>query len=159
MNKFIKTLLLLLFVVVVSNAQTVTFPLQKGFINDYEGLFTPQQQIELNTLIAAFEKQTNREIAVVTLNDIKPYSNVSDYSKDLSYNWSLYKEELQSGLLMVVSKTFRTVRIMTAYGTHQLIQDDVCRNIINKEIIPACSQGDYFLGTKQGLSALMREWK
>ncbi len=141
-----------------SFGQGVKFPLQKGWVNDYEGLFTAQQHDELNSLIADFEQRTNREIALVTLENIKPYTNLNDYSKDLSYNWSLTKEELKNGLIIIVSKSLRTVRITTAYGTHQLIRDDICRNIINNEMLPAYSIGNYYGGTKQGLISLMRQW-
>ena len=140
-------------------AQLVKFPLQKGFVNDYEGLFSTSQQNELNTLIIEFEKKTNREIVIITLNDIKPYKDVGDYSKDLSYNWSITKDEVRNGLLVIVSRTLKTVRIITAFGTHQLIRDDVCRNIIENEMIPLYTLGNYFVGTKQGLLSLMKEWK
>ena len=162
MNKFLKSILstsiLLTFCLCIANAQSVKFPLQKGCVNDYEGLFTIQQQNELSAMIAEFEKKTNKQITIITLNDIKPYSNVNDYSKDLSYNWSLTKEEIKNGLLVIVSKTFQTVRITTAYGTHKLIREDVCRRIIKNEMLPAYSIGDYFAGTKKGLILLMKEW-
>jgi len=162
MNKFIKSLLsiyiFLTLCICVSNAQTVKFPLQKGLINDYEGLFTPQQQKELSLLISEFEKKTNREISIITLNDIKPYSNLRDYSVDLSYNWSLGKDDRINELLIIVSKSLRTVRITTAYGTEKLIRDDVCKKIINNEMLPAYTSGNYFAGTKQGLLSIMQEW-
>lgn len=140
-------------------AQLVKFPLQKGFVNDYEELFSPSQQNEFTALIVEFEKKTNREIVLITLNDIKPYKDVGDYSKDLSYNWSITKDEVKNGMLVIVSRTLKTVRIITAFGTHQLIRDDVCRNIINNEMIPLYTLGNYYLGTKQGLLSLMKEWK
>jgi uncharacterized protein len=160
MNRNLKLLLVFfLFVqLYTAQAQLVKFPLQKGFINDYEGLFTPSQQNELNTLMAEFEQKTNREIVIITLNDIKPYKNVGDYSKDLSYNWSITKDEVKNGLLVIVSKTLKSVRIITAFGTHQLIRDDVCKKIIDREMIPLYTIGNYFAGTKQGLLSLMKEW-
>ncbi len=148
----------LLFNLFFSNAQAVKFPLQEGCVNDFEGLFTIQQQKELSTLLEEFKAKTDREIAVITLDDIQPYSNVSDYTKELSYNWSLTKEEIRNGLLVIVSKSLKTVRITTAYGTHQLIQQDICKRIINNEMIPAYSIGNYFDGTKKGVISLMRQW-
>lgn len=160
MNKIVRLLLVLFFAfqLFTVQAQLVKFPLQHGFVNDYEGLFTCSQQNELNTLIVQFEQKTNREIVIITLNDIKPYKDVGDYSKDLSYNWSITKDEVRNGLLVIVSRTLKTVRIMTAFGTHQLIRDDVCKKIIDKEMIPLYTLGNYFAGTKQGLLSLMKEW-
>jgi uncharacterized protein len=150
-----------LFVFVSANSlfsQSLKFPLQKGFLNDYEELFTPQQQKELSSLLVNYSKKTNKEIVVVTIKEIKPYTNLQDYSYELSYNWSLDKMDQKDGLMVVVSKTLSMVRIMTSYGTEKLLEDDICKNIINTEMIPAYAANKYFDGTKQALISLMKVW-
>jgi len=132
---------------------------EDGWVNDVEGLFTQQQQSELNSIISAFEAKTNSGIAVITIKSYEPYSNINDFSKDLSNNWNLIgHNEAKNSLLIIVSKSLHTVRITTAYGTEKLLMNETCKKIINSDMIPSYSKGNYFAGTKQGLLSLMKVW-
>ncbi len=145
--------------VIVSNAQITNFPFpEEGSVSDGEGLFTVEQQDELNELIKDFQVKTKNEIAIVTVKSVAPYNNMVEYSTDLSNNWHLYSYDSENSLIIIVSKTLGTVRITTAYGTEKLLRNDICKKIIDSQMIPAYADGNWFVGTKQGLVSLMKEW-
>jgi uncharacterized protein len=143
-----------------SFAQKTSLPFPKfgSWISDTEGLFTPQQQKELNLLLAGYENRTNNEIAIITVKTIAPYNSVAEFSTDLSNKWSMGRDDTKNSLLIIVSKTLGQVRITTAYGTEKLIRNETCKKIINTDMLPAYAEGNYFAGTKQGLISLMKEW-
>lgn len=152
----------LLFVVTLISTQAQSkrfvFP-SDSWVSDKEGLFTPQQQSELNKLILDFKSKTNSEINILTINTYAPFSNMNDFSRDLSNNWHMIgHDDAQNSLLIIVSKSLRTVRITTAYGTEKLLVNETCKKIINSDMVPAYTKGNYFAGTKQGLLSLMRIW-
>ncbi|MDR1678364.1 MAG: TPM domain-containing protein [Prevotellaceae bacterium] len=146
---------------ILCNARTgAVVLLDEGFVSDSDSLFTPAQEQELNALITGFKAKTDNEIAVITVNSCAPYSNMNDFSRDLSNNWQLWNGgEAQNSLLIIVSRSLHTVRITTAYGTEKLIQNDVCRRIIDTQMLPAYAADNYFAGTKQGLLALIKAWQ
>ncbi len=157
--KIVFILSLLLCSAVVINAQSYKFPFpEEGSVSDNEELFTVEQEAELNALIRDFQAKTNNEIAIVTVKTVEPYKNMVEYSTDLSNNWHLYNYDAENSLIIIVSKTLGTVRITTAYGTEKLLRNDICRRIIDSQMIPAYAVGNYFMGTKQGLVSLMNEW-
>lgn len=144
----------------VSHAQSLKFPFPKdgSWVSDVEGLFTPDQQVELNRILADFENRTNNEIAVITVKSISPYSSVLEFSTDLSNNWNMLRADDKNSLIVIVSKTLGQVRITTSYGTEKLLRNEVCKKIIHSDMMPSYAAGNYFAGTKQGLLSLMREW-
>lgn len=129
-----------------------------NFVMDQEDLFSDMQEQELNTIIKEYVLRTNNEIDIVTVNSFAPFASLYEYSMDLSKNWTPLHTESPNILLIVLSKKLRGVYVLTAYGTEKLIQNDVCRHIIDADMMPGYAKQDYFMGTKQGLLQLMKEW-
>ena len=61
-----------------------TFPKPIGYINDFSNLFTNEQVEKLEKRLVDYEKNTTREIAIITIDSIKPYTNIKDFATDLS---------------------------------------------------------------------------
>ena len=55
-----------------------------GYVNDFEEIFNSEQKNKLGQFIREYEKQTTREIVIVTVNTIEPYDNIKDFATDLS---------------------------------------------------------------------------
>lgn len=144
----------------LAQAQSLKFPFPQdgSWVSDVEGLFTQEQQKELNAILAEFESRTNNEIAVITVKSFSPYRSVLEFSTDLSNNWNMLRADDKNSLIVIVSKTLGQVRITTSYGTEKLLRNEVCKKIIHSDMMPSYAIGNYFDGTKQGLLSLMREW-
>ena len=55
----------------------------KGLIvNDYDSIFSPTQRKELSGIIYNYNMETTRQIVVVTIDSISPYSNIQKYATD-----------------------------------------------------------------------------
>lgn len=141
-----------------STISKLPFPQEGSWVNDSEGLFTPEQRNELNSILSDFEKRTNNEIAVITVKSYLPYNNLLELSTDLSNNWGLGRSNDKNSLIILVSKTLGQVRISTSYGTERLLRNEICKRIINNDMLPSYGTGKYFFGTKQGVLSLMKEW-
>ena len=60
----------------------------KGLIvNDYDSIFSPAQRQELAQLLYNYDKNTTRQIVIVTIDDIAPYSDIHKFTTDLSNYW------------------------------------------------------------------------
>ncbi len=136
-----------------------SFPFPIGSVSDYENVFSETQISELAEIIANYEKETTREIAIVTIKTIEPYDNITDYSTDLANEWGIGKPETDNGLLILFSKNLREIRISTGFGTERKLTDEICKNVIDKTIIPKFKSGEYYNGIENGLVELIKLWE
>ena len=135
------------------------FPFPIGSVSDYEKIFNENQIENLTKIITEYEERTTREIAIVTINSIEPYEDISDYSSDLANEWGIGKSESDNGLLILFSKKLREIRISTGYGTEKILTDMLCKKVIDETIIPEFKKGDYYSGIEKGMTELMKKWK
>ena len=135
------------------------FPFPIGSVSDYERIFDKKQISNLTKIIADYEQKTTREIAIVSINSIEPYENINDYSTDLANEWGIGNPETDNGLLILFSKNLREIRISTGLGTEKKLTDEICKNVIDKTIIPELKNGDYYNGIEKGLNELIKLWE
>lgn len=139
--------------------QETVFPTPIGYVNDFEGLYTPEQIEELEKLITDFENETTNEIAIITIDNIGGYTDFYEYALDLSKKWGVGKADKNNGLIIIFSKTLRKVRINTGTGTQQVISDEFCKKLIDNYLIPNFKANKYYDGSKETLLALFETWK
>ncbi|MCK7591081.1 TPM domain-containing protein [Subsaxibacter sp. CAU 1640] len=133
--------------------------LQGQIINDYDSIFSPSQRIELTKLLYDYDIKTTRQVVVVTVDSIKPYSDIQKYATDLMNYWGVGNAETNNGLAIVLCKPCRKVAIATGYGTELVLTDDICKKVIEETIIPEFKKGDYYLGIKTGVLELIERWE
>lgn len=142
-----------------SNDSIKKFPIPIGYVSDYETIFTKEQIKELTNFIDDYEQKTTREIAIVTVKSIEPYTDIANYATDLSNEWGIGKATKKNGLLILVSKNLRKVRISTGLETEKIITDSICLTVLNETIIPEFKKDAYYKGVKNGLIELIKYWK
>ncbi|MCB2220679.1 MAG: TPM domain-containing protein [Bacteroidetes bacterium] len=158
------TFLILIFTVQISFGQlekpkNFKFPDYAGYVNDFEGIFTDQQIVELDSIIAKHEKETSNEIAVVTIDSISPYSSLFDYSLDLANSWGIGKKDRDNGVLLIFGKTIRQIQIQVGYGLEDKLKDPEAKKIIDEFIIPEFRKGEFYEGIKIGVLKVINEIK
>lgn len=134
------------------------FPKPIGYVNDYSKIFDTNQVFELNKIISEYEKKTTNEIVIVTIDSIKPYTDVHLYSTDLGQNWAVGKKDKNNGLVIVLCNYLRQVSISTGYGTEKILTDPICKKVIDSTMIPEFKKGDFYNGIKKGLEELITKW-
>lgn len=137
----------------------VKFPERLGYVNDFEGIFSQVQINELNDIIANHEKVTTNEIAVVTIGSFEPYPTLFDYSLALANYWGIGKKDKNNGIVIVMGKQIRQIRIQVGYGLENKLKDDEAKRIIDNTIVPQFKKGDYFTGIQKGLAEIINEVK
>lgn len=142
-----------------TSSDKTVLPENGGYVNDFENLLTDEQVEMFTQLISNFEKKTTNEIAIVTVANTTPYSNLGEYGTKLFNHWGIGKKGLNNGLLLIVSKNKQEVRIATGLGTEKTLTDAVCKEVIEQVIVPRLREGDFAKGIYDGLQALMARWR
>ena len=131
-----------------------------GYVNDYEKNFTDNQKIILDSLIRAFEKQTTIEIVILTLDSSQTTAiDFNDLTLKIAKKWGIGKKNKDNGILIALSSSLRTIRIQNGYGIEKVLTNEDTQKIIDIYCIPQFKKGDYFLGTKQCILAIIDKLK
>ena len=132
----------------------------KGHIfNDYDSIFSPSQRKELSDIIYNYNIKTTRQIVVVTIDSISPYSNIRKYATDLGRYWGVGGTGKNNGLIIVMCNPCRKIGIATGTGTQLVLTDEICKEVIDNTIIPEFKKGEFYSGLKKGVIELIARWK
>lgn len=116
-----KQLLLLAFLLFSYFSFSQTIPKSKGYVSDYENIFTPEQNQQLTKLLEDYETETSIEIAVLTIHEFE--SDIADFAQKTATEWKIGKKDINNGLLIVVSKNKKVLRSQTGYGLEGYLPD------------------------------------
>lgn len=132
-------------------------PRYQKWVNDYEDLYTFDQEAELTTLIDNFEKETSFEIAIVTIDKIiVTEDKFEDLSLYIAKTWGVGKRFKDNGILIAISKGYRRMRIQNGNGTEILFTNEETQLVIDNYFIPYFKKEEYFYGTLLGIKEIMR---
>ena len=132
----------------------VAVPPLNARVTDLTGTLSPAQTAALDAKLAAFEAQAGPQIVVLLLPSTAP-EDIADYTQRLGDAWKLGRREVGDGLLLVVAKNDRKLRIAPAKALEGAVPDLAARQIIDRQIGPAFRNNDYAGGLNAGVDALM----
>ena len=125
---------------------------------DLSQIFTNQEKDALSQKIIDYEKKTTNEIAILTVDAITPFNDISVYSSAIGNYWGVGKKEKDNGLVIVLRKNEKHIWLSTGNGTSRILTDSICQDIITTTMIPYFKDSDYYLGLDKGLDAIMHKW-
>ncbi|MEW5757224.1 MAG: TPM domain-containing protein [Pseudomonadota bacterium] len=128
-------------------------PLQAR-VTDLSGLLTPAQRVTFERRLADFEQRTTHQLAILIVPTTQPES-IEQYSIRVVEQWKLGQKGRDNGVLLLVAKDDRELRIEVGYGLEGDLTDLYSSRIIRDVIVPRFKQGDYYGGLDAGLNAIM----
>ena len=136
-------------------AELVPVPALQHRVTDLTHTLTPDQQSQLEAKLASFEQQKGSQIAVLIMGSTKP-EEIEQYSIRVVDAWKLGREKQDDGVLVLVAKDDRKMRIEVGYGLEGPIPDLIAKRIITEIMVPSFRQGDYYGGINNAVEQLMR---
>ncbi|MEF9943686.1 MAG: TPM domain-containing protein, partial [Burkholderiaceae bacterium] len=122
-------------------------------VTDRTGPLRPQEKAALEAKLAAFETAHGSQVAVLMLPSTQP-EPIEDYAHRVGEAWKIGRAGVGDGLLMVVAKDDRRVRIDVARTLEGAIPDVAAKRVIREDIGPRFKNGDYAGGINAGLDRL-----
>ena len=136
-------------------AADVAVPPLKARVTDLTATLSSQQQAALEQTLAAFEARKGSQIAVLLVPTTQP-ETVDQYAVRVEETWKLGRKGIDDGVLLVVAKNDRKLRIEVGYGLEGALNDATAKRIIEEEITPRFKQGDFNGGIRAGVSRIIR---
>ena len=132
------------------------FPKLSGRVVDTADLLPPAEEVALTQKLEALEKASSRQLVVATVPDLQGYP-IEDYGYQLGRAWGIGQKEANNGVILLVSKGDRKVRIEVGYGLEPILTDALSHQIIQERIIPSFKQNDYPGGIRAGVDAVAEQ--
>ena len=125
-------------------AEVAVPPLDRP-VTDLTGTLSAQQAQTLDQKLRALEASKGARIAILIVPTTAP-ETIEEYSNRAAESRKLGRENIEDGVLLVVAKDDRGVRIEVGTGVQGAIPDVIAGSIVNQVIVPRFREGDYFGG-------------
>ena len=129
-------------------------PALSGRLIDQTATLSPEQRGALDAKLAAFEAASGPQIVILLVPATAP-EDIASYAQRVADTWKIGRREVGDGLLLVVAKNERAVRIEVAKALEGAVPDLAARQVIDRALVPAFRNGDYAGGLNAGLDLLM----
>jgi uncharacterized protein len=124
-------------------------------VTDLTGTLTPTQRSNLEETLRAFESLKGAQLAVLIVPTTQPEA-IEQYSIRVAEQWKLGRQGVDDGLLLLVAKNDRKLRIEVGRGLEGVVPDAIAKRVIAEVITPYFKQGDYYGGIEAGVNRLTR---
>lgn len=125
-----------------------------GFVNDYAGMLAPDQRQALGNKLSTFQKETSNEVSVVTINNLGG-DTIENFAVRLFKDWGIGKKGKDNGILVLIAKEDRRMRIEVGYGLEGALTDLQSFWIIDNIMKPVFQAGDYYSGIDQAVDKII----
>ncbi|MES2632037.1 MAG: TPM domain-containing protein [Pseudomonadota bacterium] len=144
----------LLFLAFASNAQNVLpVPALTAHVIDQTNTLDAIQRQGLEDQLTALETAKGAQVAILVVATTQP-EDITSYANRISNAWKIGRKGVGDGLLVVVAKDDRKIRIEVAKTLEGAIPDLAARRIIDEAITPEFKKGDYAAGLRAGVAQI-----
>ena len=128
-----------------------------GHISDTANMLRPETVASLEQTLVQFEQTTGNEIAVVTITSLGADQTIETYAVELFQKWGIGKAKEDNGLLLLISRDDREMRIEVGYGLEPIITDIESAGIIRDVLTPAFQEERYDEGVQAAINRIMSD--
>lgn len=154
MRTLIATILgMTLVAVLATGAFALDVPPFTGRVNDTAHMMKPATRQALETHLAELDKTDSTQVAVLTIPSLEGDS-MEDFSMRVAEAWKIGQKGTDNGVLLLVSKDDRKMRIEVGYGLEGVLTDVLAGQIIDNIISPQFKAGNFDNGFAQGVLAI-----
>ena len=133
----------------------VAVPPLTGHVIDQTGTLTAEQKATLEQTLTAFEARKGSQLAVLMVGSTAPEA-IEPYALRVAEQWKLGRKKVDDGVIVVVAKADRTLRIEVGYGLEGALNDATSKRIIDETILPRFKQQDFAGGIQAGVAQIIR---
>lgn len=146
-------LLLLLVVSLPAAGLALEIPRPTGYVNDRAGLLAPATVVKLETFLRDFERSDSTQLIVLTVPTLAGEA-LEEYALKVAESWQVGQKGKDNGVLLLIAKTERKIRIEVGYGLEGRLTDLLAGRIVDQEIAPRFKAGDFDGGVTAGVAAM-----
>jgi uncharacterized protein len=128
-------------------------PALAGRVVDTTGTLDALQQGALEQSLAAIEKDRGTQVVVLLVPTTAP-EDIASYANRVANAWKIGRRDIGDGVLLLVAKDDRKLRIEVAKTLEGAIPDLAAKRIIDEAITPRLRQGEFAGGLQAGVAQI-----
>lgn len=130
-------------------------PSPAKMVNDFAEVLSAEEQQALEQKLVTYYDSTSTQVVIVTLATLDGYP-IEDYGLKLAREWGIGQEGKDNGLLILVVRDDRKMRIEVGYGMEATVPDVMAKRIISNIMAPEFKQGNYYAGLDNATTAIIQ---
>lgn len=158
LHRFVTACLALLFSTLALSAEPTSdvlpVPPLNGHVIDISQTLSAAQAQALDQKLSAFERAHGTQLVILLVPSTQP-EDIAAFAQRVGDTWKIGRRDVGDGLLIVVARQDRRIRIEVAKALEGAVPDLAASRIIEQAIKPAFKAGDYAGGLNQGADQLM----
>jgi uncharacterized protein len=133
----------------------VAVPVLKARVTDLTNTLTLAQVASIEQQLLALEQRKGSQLAVLIVPTTQPEA-IEQYSLRVVEAWKLGRKGVDDGMLLIIAKNDRALRIEVGYGLEGVIPDAIAKRVIAETIVPYFKQNDFAGGIQAGITQLIK---
>ncbi len=135
-------------------AGAAELPALTGRVVDNAGLLDAETEAALVVRLADFEQKSSDQIVVATIDSLDGEA-IEPFANRLFRAWGLGQAGEDNGILLLVAKADRRMRIEVGYGLEGTLTDLHAKLIIENTMVPAFRAGDFSGGISRAVDDII----
>jgi uncharacterized protein len=123
-------------------------------VTDLTATLSADQVAALENKLAVFETQKGSQIAVLIV-PTTGSKDIAEFGIEVADLWQVGRKSIDDGVILIVAKDDRKLRLEVGYGLEGVIPDAVAKRVISETITPYFKNGDYAGGIDAGIAQLI----
>nr|WP_249417577.1 YgcG family protein [Pusillimonas minor] len=136
-------------------AQDVVVPPLQARVTDTTGTLDAAAVQAIDSRLAALEQRKGAQVAVLMV-PTTGTDSIEQYALRAFEQWQLGRKSVDDGILFVIAKDDRALRIEVGYGLEGAVPDLLAGRIIREQVVPRFQAGDFAGGVLAGVDSLIR---
>lgn len=120
---------------------------------DQTGTLSSAQRQHITAKLQAIERQYGSQVVVLMVDSTAP-EDIAAYANRVASSWKIGRKDAGDGLLFIIAKNDRSLRLEVARGLEGTIPDIAAGRIIQNIVVPQLRGGDFAAAIEAGLTAI-----
>jgi uncharacterized protein len=155
MLRWLAALCLALLPLIGWSANEVALPPLTERVTDLTGTLSAEDKASLTASLAALDKDKGAQVVIVMLPTTQPEA-IEQYSIRLAEAWKIGRKGIDDGVIILVAKDDRKMRIEVGYGLEGAIPDAIAKRIVAEQMAPRFREGDFAGGLRASVETLAK---
>ena len=146
--------IIILWLSVPSAFAAIDVPVLRKPVSDLANLVDISQEKILDQKLKQLQKEGGSQLAILTIPSLDEES-IEGFSIRVTDKWQLGDQEKDNGILLLIAKKERLIRIEVGQGLEGVLTDAYASRIIRNVISPAFKTGDFTGGIISGIASIL----
>ena len=154
---YLRALIAILFIAFQFNAVFAqgiqAVPALTARVIDQTSTLSAAESSALESRLSAFEQETGAQVVVLMVMTTAP-EDIASYANRVANTWKIGRKDVGDGLLLLVAKQDRKIRIEVAKSLEGAVPDLAAKRVIDEAITPHFKQGRFAAGLDAAISQI-----